>query len=108
MSNAVLTTTPLTGAERNWTLDLDAELASGAPAITDHQVQALVHLLTRMPTVKDAAAERHCEGRFVHCHIAVEARDFASAIDRAAVYLRSCAIAAGLGSVVLVSVGHAR
>ncbi len=108
MSTALLTTTPLTGAARSWSLDLDAELASGAPAMTDDQVQGLVHLLARMPAVTHAAAEPHCEGRFMHCYIAVEAGDLADAIDRAAASLRRCAIDAGLGSVVLVSVKNGR
>ncbi len=108
MSTALLTTTPLTRAAQIWSLDLDAELASGAPAMTDDQVQALVHLLARMPAVTDAAAEPHCEGRFVHCYITVEAGDLAEAIDRAAASLRSCAIDAGLGSMILVSVKQAR
>jgi hypothetical protein len=71
-------------------------------------VQALAVLLTRLPGLSRVAVEAHCDGRYVRATLAVEAYDLSDAVERAGAYLRSCAVDAGLGLLILVAARCAR
>jgi hypothetical protein len=94
-------------ALRTWELELDAELPSAAPAVTAEHAGALAGLLARMPGVGVTAIVPHGQGRFVMASLAVGASDLPDAMARAAASLRSSAVAAGLGPLILVGARHA-
>jgi hypothetical protein len=103
MPTELLTAGPLTAARLSWPLELDAEVAPSAPAITDERAAALAARLAQIPGVTGVAAEPHCGRRFVLVHLTLDAYDVSDAVDRACAYLHSCAVDAGLGRVVLVA-----
>lgn len=92
---------------RSWALELDAELLPAAPAVTAEGAQALAGLLARIPGVEVVAVRPHCGGRFVLAILAVDAPDLSDALERAVVFLRSSAAAAGIGQLILVAERHA-
>ena len=91
------------GALGTWELELDAELLSGAPAMTAERVEALTGLLARIPGVEVVAVRPHCGDRFVLVSLAVEAPNSSDAVDRAVAALRGSAAAAGVGPLILVA-----
>ena len=91
------------GAMPGWEVELDAELLSGARAMTAGRAEALAGRLARIPGVEVAAVRPHCGDRFVLVSLAVQARTASDAVDRAVAVLRSCAAAAGVGPLVLVA-----
>jgi hypothetical protein len=105
MSTGLLNTGPFTVPTQAWRLKLDAELGPDVSPVTPHQTQLLAKLLGGIPGVSEVTATPHCEGRYVHVDLTVDASQLADAIDRAAASLHSCALASGLGRVVLVAAG---
>jgi hypothetical protein len=99
--SAQLSSTAMAAA-RTWELTLDAELPPDAATATAERARAVADLLARVPGVTAAAVKPHCEGRFLLAVLSVEAHDLEGAIERAAGYLRSSAVAAGMGPLVLV------
>ncbi len=94
------------GAIRTWALELDAELPPAGPAVTAERAKALAGLLAHIPGVEVVAVRPHCGGRFVLASLAVDAPDLSNAMERAVAFLRSSAVAAGLGQLVLVAERH--
>ncbi len=94
-------------AIRSWALELDAELPPAGPAVTAERARALAGLLARIPGVEVVAVRPHCGGRLVLASLAVDAPDLSIAIERAVAFLRSSAVAAGIGQLILVAERHA-
>jgi hypothetical protein len=86
-----------------WKMEVDAELPPSAAAVTDQRARRLAELLAKMPDVEVLDVRPHCDGRFVLARFAVPAEDIDDAMDRSADFLRSSAIRAGIGPVVLVA-----
>jgi hypothetical protein len=88
---------------RMWKMEVDAELPPAAAAVTDRGARRLEDLLARIPDVEVLDVRPHCDGRFVLARFAVPAEDIDEAMDRSADFLRSSAVGAGIGPVVLVA-----
>lgn len=96
-----------TSAARTWELTLDAELMPAAAALTPARARRVASLLAGLAGVRAVTVRPHCGGRFVLVTLTLEARDSADAIDRAAAYLRACAVDAGVGPLILVAARYA-
>ena len=106
-----MATTPLpdrsstaTEAPPAWPLELDAERCVGGSGATAERLASLVRLVMRTRGVDQAAASTHCGGCHLRVGVTLAAPDLPTAVERAALLLRSCALDAGLGPVILVSV----
>ena len=75
--------------------------------MTAERAVALADILAHVGGMRVVAVRPHCGGRFVLASLAVEARDVADAVDRSAAFLRSSAMAAGIGPLILVAARHA-
>jgi hypothetical protein len=102
MTTELLATRASPSAMRTWKLELDAELPPAAHDVTPERTRAVTDLLARIPGVDVVAVRPHCRNRFVLASLTVEARDLSDAVDRAVAYLRSSAVAAGIGPLILV------
>ena len=63
----------------------------------------MAELLSRIPGLDRVEVRPHGDGRFVRATLSVRAHDLNDAVESAAADLRSCALAAGVGPLVLVS-----
>jgi len=100
----VVLVTPASGASmRTWELTLDAELPPASDDVTAERARAVADRLARFPGVGAAGARPHCGGRFLLAHLAVEATSLSDAVDRSVAILRSCALDAGVGPLILVA-----
>lgn len=102
MTTEILAERPRGGALRTWELELDAELLTGAAAMTAGRTAALTGRLARIPGVRAVAVEPHCGDRFLLVRLTLEARSPSDAVDRGVAFLRSSALASGVGPLVLV------
>lgn len=105
MSTGILNTRPLNLKAQRWRLKLSAEISPEAAPVTAEQVRSLAELINRVPGLSEVSVRPGCGGAFVRAELTVDASNLADAIDRAAAYLRSYALAARLGRVVLVAAG---
>lgn len=103
MAAELLATGSARSPQRPWELELDAEVPLGARAVTTERARALAELLARVPGLDVLAIQPHCDGRFVLARVRVDASDLSSAMDRATAFLRSGAMDAGIGPLILVA-----
>ena len=86
-----------------WEITLDAELPPASCSVDAERARAVADRMARIPSVRSASVRPHCQGRFVLADLVIEAGDLSDALDRAAVFLRSCATDAGAGPLILVA-----